>query len=401
MFNPASVFIGVRYLRGRTGDRFGRFVSRLSTIGITLGVLALIIVLSVMNGFEQELKNNTLSLMPQALVTSESGSIDPQAVPFSSLSQIPDVVRHTPMVMGDVIIQSAQSIGAGVMLGIDPKDGDPLAPYLVDSSLDSLKAGEYHVILGDTLAGQLGVLPGDKVRLMVTDASQFTPMGRIPSQRLFTVSGVFAAGSDVDSSQVLVNIQDAARLLRLPVGHISGWRLFMQDPFDVATAAETPLPEGLVWQDWRARKGELFQAVRMEKNMMGLLLSLIITVAAFNIITSLSLMVMEKQGEVAILQTLGLTPRQVMMIFITQGASAGVVGAVCGGILGSLIAVYLNPILSLLGVNLLQGAHLPVDVSAWQVFAIVVFAVLVALLSTLYPAWRASAVKPAEALRYE
>ncbi|MGL5121920.1 MAG: ABC transporter permease, partial [Plesiomonas shigelloides] len=123
MFNPASVFIGVRYLRGRTGDRFGRFVSRLSTIGITLGVLALIIVLSVMNGFEQELKNNTLSLMPQALVTSESGSIDPQAVPFSNLSQIPDVVRHTPMVMGDVIIQSAQSIGAGVMLGIDPKDG--------------------------------------------------------------------------------------------------------------------------------------------------------------------------------------------------------------------------------------------------------------------------------------
>ncbi|MGL5043676.1 MAG: ABC transporter permease, partial [Plesiomonas sp.] len=167
MFTPASIFIGLRYLRGRTGDRFGRFVSRLSTMGITLGVLALIIVLSVMNGFERDLKDNTLNLMPQVLITSEQGSINPDTVPFSQLAMIPDVVNHTPLVMGDVIIQSAQNIGAGVMLGIDPKEGDPLSAFLIDSSLDSLKPSEYHVILGDTLAGQLGVMLGDKVRLMV------------------------------------------------------------------------------------------------------------------------------------------------------------------------------------------------------------------------------------------
>ncbi|MGL6003054.1 MAG: lipoprotein-releasing ABC transporter permease subunit LolC [Plesiomonas sp.] len=401
MFTPASIFIGLRYLRGRTGDRFGRFVSRLSTMGITLGVLALIIVLSVMNGFERDLKDNTLNLMPQVLITSEQGSINPDTVPFSQLAMIPDVVNHTPLVMGDVIIQSAQNIGAGVMLGIDPKEGDPLSAFLIDSSLDSLKASEYHVILGDTLAGQLGVMLGDKVRLMVTSASQFTPMGRIPSQRLFTVSGIFSAGSDVDASQILVNIQDAARLMRLPNSDISGWRLFLKDPLDVAQVAKTPLPDHLIWEDWRARKGELFQAVKMEKNMMGLLLSLIITVAAFNIITSLSLMVMEKQGEVAILQTLGLNARQVMIIFITQGASAGVVGALCGGALGALIATNLNSILSLLGIELLQSSSLPVVVEPLQIITIILFAIIVALLSTLYPAWRASAVKPAEALRYE
>ncbi len=401
MFTPASIFIGLRYLRGRTGDRFGRFVSRLSTMGITLGVLALIIVLSVMNGFERDLKDNTLNLMPQVLITSEQGSINPDTVPFSQLAMIPDVVNHTPLVMGDVIIQSAQNIGAGVMLGIDSKEGDPLSAFLIDSSLDSLKPSEYHVILGDTLAGQLGVMLGDKVRLMVTSASQFTPMGRIPSQRLFTVSGIFSAGSDVDASQILVNIQDAARLMRLPNGDISGWRLFLKDPLDVAQVAKTPLPDHLIWEDWRARKGELFQAVKMEKNMMGLLLSLIITVAAFNIITSLSLMVMEKQGEVAILQTLALNARQVMIIFITQGASAGVVGALCGGVLGALIATNLNSILSLLGIELLQSSSLPVVVEPLQIITIILFAIIVALLSTLYPAWRASAVKPAEALRYE
>ncbi|EHC35688.1 Lipoprotein releasing system transmembrane protein LolC, partial [Salmonella enterica subsp. enterica serovar Adelaide str. A4-669] len=263
----------------------------------------------------------------------------------------------------------------------------------------------------EQLAGQLGVNRGDQIRLMVPSASQFTPMGRLPSQRLFTVIGTFAANSEVDGYEMLVNIQDASRLMRYPAGNITGWRLWLDEPLQVDTLSQQTLPQGTKWQDWRERKGELFQAVRMEKNMMGLLLSLIVAVAAFNIITSLGLMVMEKQGEVAILQTQGLTPRQIMMVFMVQGASAGIIGALLGaaaGIigallgaaLGALLASQLNNLMPIIGA-FLDGAALPVAIEPLQVIVIALVAMAIALLSTLYPSWRAAATQPAEALRYE
>lgn len=291
-------------MRGRAADRFGRFVSWLSTIGITLGVMALVTVLSVMNGFERELQNNILGLMPQAVLSSSNGSVNPQQLPESA-AKLQGVTRVAPLTTGDVVLQSARSVAVGVMLGIDPAQNDPLTPYLVNVKQSDLEAGKYNVILGEQLAGQLGVNRGDQLRVMVPSASQFTPMGRLPSQRLFNVIGTFAANSEVDGYQMLVNIQDASRLMRYPAGNITGWRLWLDAPLKVDTLSQQKLPDGTKWQDWRERKGELFQAVRMEKNMMGLLLSLIVAVAAFNIITSLGLMVMEKQGEVAILQTQG------------------------------------------------------------------------------------------------
>jgi len=227
-----------------------------------------------------------------------------------------------------------------------------------------------------------------------------TPMGRIPSQRLFTVIGTFNANSEVDGYQLLTNQEDASRLMRYPLGNITGWRLWLNRPLDVDAVSRQTLPPGTVWKDWRERKGELFQAVRMEKNMMGLLLSLIVAVAAFNIITSLGLLVMEKQGEVAILQTLGLTRRQVMLVFMVQGAGAGIIGALLGTGLGVLLASQLNNLMPVIGA-FLDGAQLPVDIDKLQVATIAVLAMAVALLSTLYPSWRAAAVQPAEALRYE
>ncbi|WP_025475729.1 FtsX-like permease family protein, partial [Yersinia pestis] len=179
-----------------------------------------------------------------------------------------------------------------------------------------------------------------------------------------------------------------------------GWRLFLSQPLSVDSLSQQSLPEGTVWKDWRDRKGELFQAVRMEKNMMGLLLSLIIAVAAFNIITSLGLLVMEKQGEVAILQTQGLSRRQIMLVFMVQGATAGVIGALLGAGLGVLLASQLNTLIPILGV-LIDGATLPVEIDPLQVTVIALLAMVIALLSTLYPSWRAAAAQPAEALRYE
>ncbi|WP_024548545.1 lipoprotein-releasing ABC transporter permease subunit LolC [Siccibacter turicensis] len=399
MYQPVALFIGLRYMRGRAADRFGRFVSWLSTIGITLGVLALVTVLSVMNGFERELQNNILGLMPQALITTPSGSVNPQQHPASAL-HLQGVSRVAPLTTGDVVLQSARNVSVGVMLGIDPAERDPLSAYLSNVKQDVLAPGKYNVILGEQLAGQLGVNRGDQIRVMVPSASQFTPMGRLPSQRLFTVAGTFAANSEVDGYQMLVNIQDASRLMRYPAGNITGWRLWLNEPLKVDELAQQTMPEGMVWKDWRERKGELFQAVRMEKNMMGLLLSLIIAVAAFNIITSLGLMVMEKQGEVAILQTQGLNRRQIMAVFMIQGASAGIVGALLGAVLGALLASQLNNLMPIIGA-LLDGAALPVAIEPLQVVGIALAAMAIALLSTLYPSWRAAATQPAEALRYE
>ncbi|KFX18651.1 outer membrane-specific lipoprotein transporter subunit LolC [Pectobacterium parvum] len=400
MYQPVALFIGLRYMRGRASDRFGRFVSWLSAIGITLGVMALVTVLSVMNGFECELEGNILGVMPQAVISTPQGSLNPALIPASSLDSLEGVTRVAPLTTGDVVLQSARSVAVGVMLGIDPDEQEPLSRYLVNVKQQQLQSGQYQAILGDKLAAQLGVKTGDQIRMMVTSASQLTPMGRIPSQRIFTVAGTFAANSEVDSYQLLVNQQDASRLMRYPANQITGWRLWLEKPLSVDTLSTQTLPEGTVWKDWRERKGELFQAVRMEKNMMGLLLSLIVAVAAFNIITSLGLLVMEKQGEVAILQTQGLTQRQIMAVFMVQGGSAGVIGALLGALLGTLLASQLNTLMPILGV-LLDGAALPVDIDPMQVVTIAISAMVIALLSTLYPSWRAAAVQPAEALRYE
>jgi len=400
MYQPVALFIGLRYIRGRASDRFGRFVSWMSTIGITLGVMALVTVLSVMNGFEKDLENNILGLMPQALITSKQGSINPQWLPALAVQGLKGVSRVAPLTTGDVLLQSARSVAVGVMLGVNPDEVDPLTPYLVNIKQQQLQPSHYNIIIGEQLASLLGVKRGDSLRLMVPSASQFTPMGRIPSQRLFTIIGTFHANSEVDSYQLLVNQQDASRLMRYPALNITGWRLFLQKPLRVDTLSQQTLPKGTKWKDWRERKGELFQAVHMEKNMMGLLISLIVAVAAFNIITSLGLQVMEKQSEVAIMQTLGLTRGQIMAVFMVQGASAGIIGSLIGTLLGVLLASNLNNLMPVLGA-LIDGASLPVAIEPLQVTIITVVAMVVSLISTLYPSWRAAALQPAEALRYE
>lgn len=400
MYQPVSLFIGLRYMRGRASDRFGRFVSWLSTVGITLGVMALVTVLSVMNGFEKDLEGNILGLMPQALITTPTGSLNPQQITQNDLSSLDGVNRAVPLTTGDVVLQSPGSVAVGVMLGVNPEDKDRLSNSLIGVSQRDLQPGQYKVILGSQLAEQLNVKRGDQLRLMVTSVSQFTPMGRVPSQRLFTVAGTFSANSEVDGYQMLVNLQDASRLMLYPKGNVTGWRLYLNSPLDVDKLSVQKLPQGTEWKDWRERRGELFQAVRMEKNMMGLLLSLIIAVAAFNIITSLGLLVMEKQGEVAILQTQGLTRRQIMAVFMVQGASAGIIGALLGALFGVLLATQLNTLMPAIGL-MLDGASLPVSIDFTQVVIIALVAMVIALLSTLYPSWRAATTHPAEALRYE
>jgi lipoprotein-releasing system permease protein len=243
---------------------------------------------------------------------------------------------------------------------------------------------------------------GDKVRLMVTSASQFTPLGRIPSQRNFTVAGIFNTGSDVDAQLMVGHMTDVGKLMKYKSDTISGWRLFFDDPFVVAELSKQVLPEGWFWSDWREQRGELFQAVRMEKNMMGLMLSLIVGVAAFNIISALIMVVMEKQSEVAILKTQGMNNNQILAVFMFQGASSGIIGAVVGGCLGIGLASNLNAILDAMGVALFAaGGELPINIDPKQIVIVVLSAIMLSLFATLYPSYKASSVNPADALRYE
>lgn len=402
MFHPISTFIGLRYLRGRSGDRFSRFVSYMSTAGITIGVMALVTVLSVMNGFEAQLKSRILGVLPQAVITEQNGKTELTAQAPEFIRTLSTQREPEPVVRSEAVIQSASQLSAGLLVGIAPDQNDPIGDYLIAGRLAALQEGEYRVFLGHSLARNLSVAVGDKVRLMVTSASQYTPLGRIPSQRNFTVAGIFNTGSDVDAQLMIAHLHDAGKLLRFNDDTVSGWRLFFDDPFVVGDLARESLPQGWQWSDWRDQRGELFQAVRMEKNMMGLMLGLIVGVAAFNIISALIMVVMEKQSEVAILKTQGMTNRQVLAIFMVQGASSGVIGAIVGGTLGVLLANNLNGLMATTGMALFPvGGELPVVINPLQICIVVVLAICLSLLATLFPSYRASFVKPAEALRYE
>ncbi|QIW16505.1 permease [Pasteurellaceae bacterium RH1A] len=386
------LFIALRYWRSKSADRFGRLVTNLASLGIVLGVMALIIVLSVMNGLENTQKRNVLSVLPHAVVSNPLQNLDKSA----SLDLPAFASKSVPINRASVIIQSAEGINAGQLLGVEQASDDPLIANLDIETL--LPASEFKVVIGSRLAQKLRLGQGDKLRLMITENSQYTPFGRVPVQRLFTVSGIYYSGNEASEYTLFANLSDVGRLLRIPENEVQGQRLFLSDPFLVTELDLYFKPD--LWQvsDWREQKGEFFQAVRMEKNMMGLLISLIIIVAISNIVTSLSLMVVDKQGEIAILQTQGLTKGQVMQIFMWQGSVVGIIGSLLGGLLGLLATHYLGHVISLINPS---GVQLPTEIVGSQVAVIMAVSILLSLACTLYPAYRASKVEPADALRYE
>ena len=390
---PISLYIALRYWRAKSADRFGRLVANLASFGIVLGVMALIIVLSVMNGLEGYQKQQVLSAILHAVVS--------EAEPISSQERLknlpPFVQKAVPINRTDVIFQTAKGVSAGQVIGVRAFSDDPLLESLDNRHFNAvLPEGEFKLIIGDQLAQKLGVNIGDKIRLMITENSQYTPFGRVPMQRLFTVSEIYFDYSEASAYQAFADLSDIGRLMRIQPNQAQGYRLFLDDPF-LITELPQAFPDKQI-TDWRVQKGEFFQAVRMEKNMMGLLISLIIVVAISNIVTSLSLMVVDKQGEIAILQTQGLTKSQVRAVFIYQGLLVGLVGTLIGTALGVLITLNLTEIIALFNSN---GVFLPIALAPLQIVIVIVFSLLLSLLSTVYPAYRAAKTEPAEALRYE
>jgi len=419
MFQPISLFIGLRYSRSRSHTGFVSFITFFSIVGILLGVASLITVVSVMNGFEGELKKRILGLVPHIIVdkvandnvkATKKSDFDWLALK-EPLSQHPHVLRVSPLLEAEALIQSPTGLQGVLMQGIVPEyEADNIInSHLVSGSMTSLIKQPYSIILGESLASKLRVSLGDEVRLVLPNKSIFTPMGRIPVQRVFTVGGIFNVGSQVDDAMVYINSLYGAKLLRRHGDGIDKLRLYLDDAFNASKVVadlkqqSQQLPSSIQFSTWDESQGTLFSAVKMEKNMMWLMLSLIVAVAAFNIVSALVMVVINKQGEIGILQTLGLSRLGVVKIFITQGMVNGLWGVILGGIFGVLLTLNLNSLLTILGLNLFGfGVQvLPVQLEWLDVMTIIVAALVMSFVATLYPAYQASTTQPAEVLRNE
>jgi lipoprotein-releasing system permease protein len=413
MIEPLEVGIGLRYLRARRRTRFVSFISLASSIGIAVGVAALIVILSVMNGFENELRSRLLSMTAHASVSGPDGVLADWQPILERVRTQPGVAAAAPYVEFEAMVRSRAGLQPVFVTGIDPalEDGVSLAASrMVAGDLDRLAAGSYNIVLGRLLAISLGVRVGDEVMLLIPHVEG----GDVsPELRRFRVAGLFEAGlQDHDAALALVALRDAADIQRLGAG-VTGVRLRADDVMrapEIASSLQTGLGGDYSTDDWARQNASYFRAVRLEKTMMSLILSLIIAVAAFNIVASLVMVVTDKETDIAILRTLGMGPGGVLRVFLTQGLVIGWLGALAGVALGTLLAVNVPTIVPalerLFGFQIMPGdvyyvTKIPSDLQVTDVVAIALAALALTGLATLYPARRAARVHPARALRYD
>jgi len=415
MYKPLEAFIGLRYVRAKRRNHFISFISLTSMLGIALGVTTLITVISVMNGFEKELRSRILGAIAHATIQPADGSVMEWREVIDQVEQHPEVNGAAPYIEEGVWLQGAKSAGAFIR-GVNPEFEPRVSEVdqkMLSGELTDLKPGEYGIILGIGLASRLRVGPGDRVTV-IAPRLKATPVGASPLMRRFTVVGAFEFGEfENDSTLALVHIDDAARLLRMPAGSIGGVRLHLQDmdrAWRVAREISDTMKGYYTVRDWTQERGNLFQAVRTERTVMWVILSLIIAVAAFNIISMLVMVVTDKQADIAILKTMGARPGTVMRIFIIQGMVIGVIGTFLGVTGGILLAQNIGAVMPFLerifGFSLFPSdiyyiTELPSDLRTDDVINFALMSLGMSLLSTLYPSWRAARTHPAEALSYE
>lgn len=415
---PFEFLIGLRYTRSgrRTGrkDRFVSFISATSVVSIALGVMALIIVLSVMNGFQTQVRDRMLSVIPHIQISSGTGPVSDWRSLAAVAEKNSEVRGAAPFVEGQGLISTGDRVIGTMVEGVDPKEevkASEVASTMPAGTLDSLTPGSFHAVIGSVLAARLGVAPGDKIALVVPQGTT-TPAGMIPRVRTLTVSGIFTAGHfEYDSTMLFMNIEDAAALFR--TGGPMGVRVRVADMQKAPAVAESlmkSLPPGYFARDWTVENKTWFAAVQVEKRMMSIILFLIVLVGAFGLVSTLVMTVTEKQSDIAILRTLGASPGSIMKIFMIQGAVIGVIGVASGVAIGLLIACNLGSIVSAIeavfhveflpqSIYLISG--MPSEPRASDIIPIAVFSLFLSLAATVYPSWRASRIRPAEALRYE
>jgi lipoprotein-releasing system permease protein len=414
MFKPVPVAIGLRYVRAKRRNGFISFISLASILGIALGVTALITTLAVMSGFQREIRDRMLQMAAHATVSGYGEPLSDWQRAVKVALQDPRIAGAAPYIEKEALI-SGNNNQPAMLRGVVPAEEDKvsvLSQKMVQGKLSDLQPGSFKIVLGRELAVWLGVGVGDDVIVTLADFRS-TPLGGVPTMKRFAVSGVFEAGyNEYDKGLAVVNMQDLQRVLRMGEG-VTGVRLKMHDmdqAFDVARALAMKLKGPYRVSDWTQDNANLFRALKMEKTVMAILLSLIIAMGAFNLVSSQVMLVTDKQADIAILRTLGLTPRQVMQVFMVQGSLIGIIGTVMGVIGGIVLTLNLGSILkgieNVFGVQLLPEdvyyiTGLPTDLQASDVITISCVALAMAFIATLYPAWRAARTAPAEALRYE
>jgi lipoprotein-releasing system permease protein len=415
---PYELRIGLRYTRaGRRARRrngFISFISAISMTGIALGVASLIIVLSVMNGFQKEVRDKMLSVLSHIEVASMNGALTDWRQVAEMARTNPEVLAAAPFVNAQAMFARENMVRGALVRGIEPElepAVSDIAKRLPAGKLTDLLDGGFGVVLGYELARSLGVMVGEKVTLIAPQGN-VTPAGIVPRLRQFTVVGLFESGHfEYDSSLALIHVGDAQRLFRVegPTGVRLKVRDMQRAP-QVAADLAAVLPQGLLVRDWSRQNRTWFAAVQTEKRMMFIILTLIVAVAAFNLVSTLVMTVTEKQSDIAILRTLGASPVSVMFVFIVQGALIGVIGTLAGVGLGLLVANNLDIIVpaieAVVGVQFLPKdiyfiSSLPSDPRASDIVPITIISLVLALVATLYPSWRASRTRPAEALRYD
>lgn len=415
---PYELQIGWRYTRaGRAGRRNGfiSFISGVSMLGIALGVAALIIVLSVMNGFQKEVRDRMLSVIAHIEVMDvQGGGLADWQATAARARQNPQVIGAAPFVAMQALIARGDDMRGAVVRGISPNEEasvTDLAAQLKDTTLARLTPGTWGIVLGSELARSLGVRSGDSVTI-VAPGGQFTPAGVVPRLKQLTVVGTFDSGHyEYDSTLALIHLDDAARLFRMegPTGVQLRLKDLHQAP-QVAAQLSADLGPQVMVRDWTRTNRNWFSAVQLEKRLMFIILTLIVAVAAFNLVSTLVMTVTDKRADIAILRTLGASPRSVMGIFMVQGAASGVIGTLAGVLFGLLVAFNVGVIVPFIE-NLLQTSFLPGSIylistmpsepQAADIVPITVISLVLSFVATLYPSWRASRVQPAEALRYE
>ena len=420
---PYELFVGLRYTRARKkvsgGNRFISFISFTSMLGIALGVAALIVVLSVMNGFQKELRARILGVASHVQITGPSNELADWQTVVTEAGADAAVVGAAPYVNAQGLLSTGPAVRGTVVRGILPQEEAKVAEigsHMLAGRLDALREGEFGIVLGSELARAVGVRLGERITL-IAPQGLVTPAGVLPRLKQFRVVGIFEVGMfEYDSGLALIHMADAQKLYSM-AGRVSGVRLKLADLFQsrqVAAALTTRLQAGQRGEyyisDWTRSHANFFRAVQIEKNVMFIILMLIVAVAAFNIVSTLVMAVTDKRADIAILRTLGASPGGIMRIFIVQGTLIGVIGTLIGVIGGILLALNVSTVVpfieSLFGIKFLAKdiyyiSELPSDLQRSDVLTIAIMSLVLSLLATLYPSWRASRVNPAEALRYE
>jgi lipoprotein-releasing system permease protein len=414
---PFELFVGLRYTRAKRRNHFISFISMTSMVGIALGVAALIVVLSVMNGFQQELRSRILGVASHLQITGVDNQLADWQFVAGRVRDQPHVQAVAPYIMAQGMLSYGQAVQGAIIRGVLPTEENQVAEigaHMRAGQLSDLRAGEFGIVLGAELAQSLGVLIGDKVVLLAPQG-QFTPTGVVPRIKQFRVIGFFQMGMyEYDAGLALIHMEDAAVLYRM-ADKVSGLRLKLDDLFRAPTishqlSAELSDIGRYFVSDWTQQHANFFRAVQMEKRVMFIILTLIVAVAAFNIVSTLVMAVTDKRADIAIMRTFGASPRSIMQIFIVQGALIGMIGTVIGAVIGIVVAWNIDVIvpaiehmfnIQFLAKDVYYISDLPSQLLWSDVSVIVVLSFVLSLLATLYPSWKAAKMNPAEALRYE